>query len=173
MYAQKTPHMTPGVFFGDFVSGVYAAIGVLEAILVRQKTGRGQLVDIAMQDVMYFHNFRALDSKSAETIKDDIQKTLGEPMDDVITSEKRPFPCWYSYPVKDGYVAIVMLTDRQWDDAMIRIMNKPDITTKNPKFANVVERIKSRDDYLALFKEWFSQRTARENQVACARPRPA
>ena len=166
MYAQKTPHMTPGVFFGDFVSGAYAAIGVLEAILVRQKTGRGQLVDIAMQDVMYFHNFRALDSKSAETIKDDIQKTLGEPMDDVITSEKRPFPCWYSYPVKDGYVAIVMLTDRQWDDAMIRIMNKPDITTKNPKFANVVERIKSRDDYLALFKEWFSQRTAAEVEKA-------
>jgi crotonobetainyl-CoA:carnitine CoA-transferase CaiB-like acyl-CoA transferase len=88
--------MTPGVFFGDFVSGAYAAIGVLEAILVRQKTGRGQLVDIAMQDVMYFHNFRALDNKSAETIKDDIQKTLGEPMDDVITSEKRSFPCWYS-----------------------------------------------------------------------------
>ena len=166
MYAQKTPHMTPGVFFGDFVSGAYAAIGVLEAILVRQKTGRGQLVDIAMQDVMYFHNFRALDNKSAETIKDDIQKTLGEPMDDVITSEKRPFPCWYSYPVKDGYVAIVMLTDRQWDDAMIRIMNKPDITTKNPKFANVVERIKSRDDYLALFKEWFSQRTAAEVEKA-------
>jgi crotonobetainyl-CoA:carnitine CoA-transferase CaiB-like acyl-CoA transferase len=59
-----------------------------------------------------------------------------------------------------------MFTDRQWDDAMIKIMNKPDITTKNPKFANVVERIKSRDDYLALFKEWFSQRTAAEVEKA-------
>jgi CoA:oxalate CoA-transferase len=49
---------------------------------------------------------------------------------------------------------------------MIKIMNKPDITTKNPKFANVVERVKSRDDYLALFKEWFSQRTAAEVEKA-------
>lgn len=166
MFAQKTPHMTPGVFFGDFVSGAYAAIGILEAILARQKTGRGQLIDISMQDVMYFHNFRALDAKSAEPIRDYIEKTIGEPMDDVITGEQRPFPCWYSYPVKDGYVAIVMLTDRQWDDAMLKIMNKPDFTTQNPKFANVVERIKSRDDYLALFKEWFSQRTAAEVEAA-------
>jgi len=166
MFAQKTPHMTPGVFFGDFVGGAYGALGILEAVLARQKTGLGQLVDISMQDVMYFHNFRALDSKSADPIRDFIEKTLGEPMDDVITSEERPFACWYSYPVKDGYVAIVMLTDRQWDDAMTKIMNKPDITTKNPKFANVVERIKSRDDYIQLFKEWFSERTAAEVEKA-------
>ena len=166
MFAQKTPHMTPGVFFGDFVGGAYAAIGILEAVLVRQKSGRGQLVDISMQDVMYFHNYRALDSKSAEPIRDHIEKTIGEPMDDVITSEERPFPCWYSYKVKDGYVAIVMLTDRQWDDAMIKIMNKPDITTRNPKFANVVERVKSRDEYLPLFQEWFSKRTAAEVEKA-------
>jgi crotonobetainyl-CoA:carnitine CoA-transferase CaiB-like acyl-CoA transferase len=166
MYAQKTPHMTPGVFFGDFVGGAYGALGILEAVLSRQKTGRGQLVDISMQDVMYFHNFRALDSRSAEPIRDFIEKTLGEPMDDVITSEERPFACWYSYPVKDGHVAIVMLTDRQWDDAMTKIMNKPDITTKNPKFANVVERIKSRDDYIQLFRDWFAGRTAAEVEKA-------
>jgi len=166
MYAQKTPHMTPGVFFGDFVGGAYAALGVLEAILARQQTGRGQLVDISMQDVMYFHNFRALDTKSAEPIRDDITKTLGEPMDDVITSEKRPFACWYSYPVKDGYVACVILTDRQWDDMVTKIMNRPDISTKNPKFANVVARVKARDDYLGEFKSWFTERTAEEVEKA-------
>jgi CoA:oxalate CoA-transferase len=166
MFAQKTPHMTPGVFFGDFVGGAYGALGILEAVLARQKTGKGQLVDISMQDVMYFHNFRALESKSADPIRDYIEETIGEPMDDVITSEERPFACWYSYKVKDGYVAIVMLTDRQWDDAMTKIMNKPDITTKNPKFANVVERIKSRDDYIQLFRDWFSSRTAAEVEKA-------
>jgi len=166
MFAQKTPHMTPGVFFGDFVGGAYGALGILEAVLARQKTGKGQLVDISMQDVMYFHNFRALESKSADPIRDYIEETIGEPMDDVITSEERPFACWYSYKVKDGYVAIVMLTDRQWDDAMTKIMNKPDITTKNPKFANVVERIKSRDDYIQLFRDWFSERTAAEVEKA-------
>ncbi len=48
MYAQKTPHMTPGVFFGDFVSGAFAAIGILQALIARSRTGEGQLVDISM-----------------------------------------------------------------------------------------------------------------------------
>jgi len=39
---------------------------VLEAIISRGRTGKGQLVDISMQDVMYFHNFRALEHLAAD-----------------------------------------------------------------------------------------------------------
>lgn len=162
MFAQKTPHMTPGVFFGDFVGGAYGTIGVLEAIIARGKTGVGQLVDISMQDVMYYHNFRALEHLAAESIKGDIEAALGEAMDDVITSDKRPFPCWYSYPVENGYVACVILTDRQWDDFVNEIMKRPDLSRKNPRYANVVARVKSRDDYIDDFRNWFSDKTAEE-----------
>jgi formyl-CoA transferase/CoA:oxalate CoA-transferase len=39
-----------GVAIGDIVSGMFAAQGVLLALLSRQRTGRGQLVDIGMLD---------------------------------------------------------------------------------------------------------------------------
>jgi len=162
MYAQKTPHMTPGVFFGDFVSGAYAALGILSAIIAREKTGEGQMVDISMQDVMYFHNFRALEGRSAEQIRDTIENTLGESMDDVITSEDRPFPCWYSYRTQDGYVACVFITDRQWDTVVRDIMGRPDLSTDSPDYSNLVERVKNRDKYLVEFQKWFAERSARE-----------
>lgn len=162
MYAQKTPDKTPGVFFGDFVGGAYGAIGVLEAIISRGRTGKGQLVDISMQDVMYFHNFRALEHLAADSIKENIEQALGEAMDDVITSEKRPFPCWYSYRAKDGYISCVVLTDRQWDNLVGPVMNRPDLSRNNPKYSNLIDRIKSRDDYIEDFKNWFAERSVRE-----------
>ncbi len=162
MYAQKTPDMTPGVFFGDFVSGAYAAMGILAAIISREKTGEGQMVDISMQDVMYFHNFRAIEERSTEPIKNTIENTLGETIEDIFTGEDRPFPCWYSYATKDDYVAFVCLTDRQWDTVVKEIMGRPDLSSENAEYSNMVERVKNRDNYLDEFRNWFAHRTARE-----------
>src|SRR5207247_7603339 len=39
-----------GVAIGDMVTGMFAAQGVLLALFARERTGRGQLVDIAMLD---------------------------------------------------------------------------------------------------------------------------
>lgn len=171
MYAQKTPHMTPGVFFGDFVSGAFAAIGILQALVARSRTGQGQLVDISMQDVMYFHNFRAFDWRSTQDIRHRVRETLGESLDEVLTSQERPFPCWYSYPVKDGHVACVILTDRQWNEFVVKVLGHPELSTENPRYSNFVLRLKARDEYLEKFKEWFSNRTAREVEQILAHHR--
>jgi crotonobetainyl-CoA:carnitine CoA-transferase CaiB-like acyl-CoA transferase len=40
----------PGVAIGDLSSGMFAAIGILSALLAREKTGKGQLVDVSMFD---------------------------------------------------------------------------------------------------------------------------
>ncbi len=39
-----------GVAIADIVTGMFAAQGVLLALLARERTGRGQLVDIGMLD---------------------------------------------------------------------------------------------------------------------------
>src|SRR5690606_30178580 len=41
-----------GVAIADIVAGMYAAQGVLLGIIARDRTGRGQLVDIAMLDAV-------------------------------------------------------------------------------------------------------------------------
>lgn len=174
MSAQKMPHRTPGVFFGDFVGGAYGAIGILQAIIARYRTGRGQLVDISMQDVMYFHNMLALDKRVTDTIRESMQSALGEDMADVMTSEQRPFPCWYSYKLKDGYMAVVILTDRQWDTFM-DIIGRPDMKTSNPQYANLIARVRVRDSYIKVFQDWFQDKSVAEvekifveNKIPCS-----
>jgi crotonobetainyl-CoA:carnitine CoA-transferase CaiB-like acyl-CoA transferase len=48
--AADGPPYRLGVAIGDIVSGVFAAQGVLLALLARERTGQGQLVDVGMLD---------------------------------------------------------------------------------------------------------------------------
>lgn len=42
--------IAPGIAIGDLSSGMFAAIGILTTLLAREKTGRGQYVDVSMFD---------------------------------------------------------------------------------------------------------------------------
>lgn len=68
--------LMPHNYWGDLVSGAYAAIAVLLALIARMKTGRGQFVDHSMQDVMYFNNYRAMMDKALYSVTLEIEKNL-------------------------------------------------------------------------------------------------
>ncbi len=38
----------PKMFIADVISGVFAALGAISALHYREKTGKGQLVDLSM-----------------------------------------------------------------------------------------------------------------------------
>ena len=44
------PPARPGTSLGDIAAGLYAAVGILAALHERERSGRGQLVDISMLD---------------------------------------------------------------------------------------------------------------------------
>ncbi len=50
--AKGGPPCIPGVQIGDLAGGLYAAVGILLALAAREKTGRGQYVDVSMTDVL-------------------------------------------------------------------------------------------------------------------------
>ena len=95
------------------ISVSHAAVGILAALRWRESSGQGQLVDISMQDVMYFHNFRSLQSRSAKGEESALTAALGGSFNDLFTSEEG-LPFWRPYPAQDGYIAVVFLTDKQW-----------------------------------------------------------
>lgn len=162
MSANRTESRSPGVFFGDLVSGAYAAMGVMMALMYREKTGRGQLVDISMQDVMYFHNFRAMQHRMHED-PDKVKAALGGSFEDIFTADDG-LPFWRPYQARDGYVAVVFLTDRQWLD-MCDLMERPDLKA-DPRFANFVGRIKNRDAVKDEVKAWMEEKTSAEIEAA-------
>lgn len=160
MWAQGQPHKPPGVFFGDLVSGAYAALGVLAALLHRQKTGLGQHIDISMQDVMYFHNFWAFAHKANKPHQNVLKNILGRDLISFLTDPEHPVPFWNSYRAKDGYIVIVALTDRQWNKLM-EIIGKPELVD-DERFNNIVGRIRNSDDGVRLISEWVSHRSVDE-----------
>jgi crotonobetainyl-CoA:carnitine CoA-transferase CaiB-like acyl-CoA transferase len=56
MYRNGEPDDPPtftGIFLADYLSGIYAAYGTVLALFHRERTGEGQLVDVASLDAMF------------------------------------------------------------------------------------------------------------------------
>jgi len=160
MWAQGHPDRPPGVFFGDLVSGAYAAIGTISALWQREKTGRGQHVDISMQDVMYFHNFWALADRANGPDNEQVANLLGRTLVSFLTDQEHPLPFWNSYRTMDGYIVIVALTDAQWNRFM-EIIGRPELID-DERFNSLVTRIRNADEGVEIISAWVSQRTTAE-----------
>jgi CoA:oxalate CoA-transferase len=160
MWAQGMPDRPPGVFFGDLVSGAYAAIGAISALWQREKTGKGQHVDISMQDVMYFHNFWALADRANGPDKEEVASRLGRTLVSFLTDQEHPLPFWNSYRARDGCIVIVALTDQQWNRFM-EVIGSPELI-EDSRFSDIVARVRNADEGVAIVSAWVSQRTTAE-----------
>lgn len=146
--------MTPANHWADLMTGSYAALAASMALRYRDKTGQGQFVDVSMQDVMYFNNYRAMMDKALEPIVEDATQTLGRRPDEILNSKDR-MPFYSFFRARDGKVAIVAITQRQWRD-LCDIISHPEMAA-DPKFANLIAQIHNHREAVALIEEWTSR----------------
>jgi crotonobetainyl-CoA:carnitine CoA-transferase CaiB-like acyl-CoA transferase len=100
------PPSIPGIQIADIAGGgMNAAIGILLALFAREKTGRGQYIDISMTDgmvgflpaVLYFHQLTGQDPRRADTLL------------------SHRYACYNTYETADGrYLSIGALENRFW-----------------------------------------------------------
>jgi len=100
------PPSIPGVQIADIAGGgLNAAIGILLALLARQKTGRGQYIDISMTDgmvgflpaVMFFRQLTGREPKRSDTLL------------------SHRYACYNTYETADGrYLSIGAVENRFW-----------------------------------------------------------
>ena len=173
MHAYKMPHCPPRIYFGDLVSGAYGAIGILQALYQRERTGRGQLVDISMQDTMFFHYFSAQADKALEPVRDQVSSMLGRDMTDLMTDDENPLPFWNSYEAKDGHVVLVALTERQWTN-LLTALGREDLV-KDPMYNSFPARTQNSATGVEIVSAWVAERTVdqvvatlRKARVPCA-----
>ena len=151
--------LMPDNVWGDLVTGAYAAMSILLALIHRIKTGQGQYIDISMQDVMYYNNYRAMMDKALEPIMADVEKRLGRKPKDVLNSSDR-MPFYGFFKARDGKVAIVSLTPRQWKD-LAEIVGHPEMAS-DPRFSNLLVQIHNHEEAVQLIEEWTAAHTAEE-----------
>jgi crotonobetainyl-CoA:carnitine CoA-transferase CaiB-like acyl-CoA transferase len=150
----------PTNHWADFMSGAYGALSALLALIHRLHTGQGQFVDVSMQDVLYFNNYRAMANKAlGQTGRADLEKTLGRRPEDVLNSPDR-MPFYGFFKSADGKVAIVAMTPRQWKD-LSAICERPELATDH-RFSNILAQIHHHQEAVDIIEEWTAKHPSKE-----------
>lgn len=133
----------------DAISGVFAAHGVVAALLHRERTGEGQAIDVAMTDCLFALLFD-------EPIDCYEQLNLAPRQGNRIMR----FSPFNIFPAKDGWVAIGAATHSEWL-ALLDAMGRADL--KNDKgMMDIGWRIVNNDAVDAVVTQWTAPRTKGE-----------
>ncbi len=110
----------PGVQIGDIGGGgLLAAFSILAAIIHREKTGKGQYIDISMTDGAMLWNCLRFGNWIAD-------KTIPQPGDGMLNGG---FACYNVYETKDGrFMALGALEPQFWS-AFCSAVDRPDLDT--------------------------------------------
>ncbi len=147
-----TPPANPRVIgpaIADAVTGHYAALGIVAALLERAQGGKGRRLDISMLEAMTHFN---LDSFTHYFAVGEIMGPLSRPS----VSQSYTFEC------ADGkWVAIHMSSPPKFWTGLTDAVEMPELAT-DPRFEERLERIKHQDDLIEILTPAFRTRTRDE-----------
>jgi crotonobetainyl-CoA:carnitine CoA-transferase CaiB-like acyl-CoA transferase len=140
-----------GASFVDVAAGICGALGTSVALRYRDKTGRGQLIDISLLNIaMMFTESILGEYKVAGQIRPQVgnANVLVAPYD--------------AFKAKDGWVFIGTVTQSQWK-ILCQITGKEELINQ-PGFRTVRERVQpeSRQFFTTWLGNWVAQRTVDE-----------
>jgi len=101
--APDAPPVRVGVAVADIVTGIFACQGITAALFARERTGRGQLVDIAMLDTV----------AALLTYQAGIYFATGQPPQRMGNRHPTIVP-YETFAASDGEFVVAVGTDEQW-----------------------------------------------------------
>ena len=147
----------------DIMGGIHLYAGVLQALLGRNVTGEGTLVETAMVETMYF------------TLTSDLGAyhrtgTIPERRGDKTAANAAPYS---RYRCRDGWVALICVSEDQWD-RILGVIGRDDLKG-NPAYAGREKRFAHEKEINAMIGDWCQDRSRddvfrifRENRVPVA-----
>ena len=137
------PPMKAGPALVDFLGGIHLYAAVMSALLQRQATGQGQLVEVAMQEAVY---------PTLATSYDYHRRTGEVPP----RTGNRPAGLgsapYNAFQTRDGWVAIYTVTDAHWQN-LLRAMGRADLL-EDPRFGSNAARAANMAAAEALVTAW-------------------
>ena len=145
------PPVRAGITVADHASAAYAALGVLAALRQRDATGKGQLVDVAMLDVL---------TASVWDEPVDHYAAIGMPAR-TGNADGRGAPI-NTYRCADGWISVTCTSDTQWK-RLCDLMERDDVLARWP---TIRERAGAAREIDAAVEAWTSTRPVREVEDA-------
>jgi formyl-CoA transferase len=152
-----TPPIRPGFTIGDTGTGLHAALGILAAYIQKLQTGRGQRVEVSMQDAMVNYS-RIATMNHYKTGKPAPRR--GNSIPEAVPS--RLYPCKPGGP--NDYVYIHTSTERMWQ-ALLETIGRADLID-DPRFQTQQDRNQHAQEIYALIEAWTTTKTKHEAMEA-------
>jgi len=143
-----------GIAVADLAAGMFATSAILAALFAREKTGKGQRIDMALLDSQV-----ALMSYVASNylVSGELPGRYGNGHPNIVP--------YQSFKARDQYFAFIAGNDRQWAK-FCDAVEKP-FWKEDPKFASNAARVKNRKLVVDALGELFSERDAAEWMGLC------
>ncbi len=138
-----------GGSLGDYVQGLFGAIAVLGALVARDRTGHGQVIDVSSQDAM----FSLLDYwPSIFAASGRLPTQVGNRHLAAV-----PYDC---YRAKDGWLVIAIASNKLFR-LLATAIGRPELGD-DPRFRGVTARLEHGDEINAIVAAWVAERTVDE-----------
>lgn len=142
--------MKLGVAITDIVTGMNATQAILAALYARERTGQGQVIDIALFDsaVAVLANVA-----SGYLATGELPKRYGNAHATVVP--------YQLFRTRDGSIALAVGNDRQFAKLCRQVLERPELA-EDARFVLNRDRVAHRDVLVPLIQEIFAQRTTAE-----------
>ncbi len=139
----------PQLALGDVGTGVHATCAIGYALLHRERTGKGQHLDISLLDC-YFHSHEA-----------NVQLYSGT--DGKVVPQRGGSHHYALVPAgvfrsKEGYILIIANMERHWDN-LCGAIGRQDLVTEE-RFTDPKTRMRAKDEIIAIIEQWLQEQVS-------------
>lgn len=140
------PPLPPGTTAGDSGTGVQLALAITAAYVQKQRTGKGQQIEISMQEAvtLYMRTQGLRSWGTAPGVRTGTRR--GSASTDV-------YPCLGGGP--NDYIFVMCVTSNQWD-ALCTAIGRLDLTA-DPRFEDAMARVTNSEELFEEIRLWTVQ----------------
>lgn len=143
------PRYYPTVIIDKFC-GCILASSISMALFARERTGKGQEVNVPMFETILSFNY--LEHLWGAAFDPPLDPGVGYVR--LLTRHRRP------YPTKDGYIGVLAVSDEQWR-RILPALGRPELMD-DPRFLTTAERVRHYDELYGIVAEQLKLKTTAE-----------
>ena len=145
-----SPPLKPGPTIGDTGTGMHAAVGVLAAYIQRERTGKGQKVEVAMQEAVL--NFVRVPMMGTYVTQKPTPRTGNR------LGGGGPGDIYKCAPGGDNDYCYILCTSPDMFESLCKAMGRPELAT-DERFLAGKNRAQNVETLTALINEWTGKHT--------------